>query len=635
MAALWRHNPIEVELALRAASAAPPFPPIGDRVAWREARAHVGEAEVAALIARAEAAATATIPSLPATLFLEFDRTGERDGYQRPQAERRANLAALVLAECLEDRGRFLDPILDLAWAICEESSWVLPAHQRVLSWPIERQIDWRRRGEGLDRQVLPDVERPVIDLGVAGTALQLAECDALVGERLNPALGKRIRHEIDRRCFTPFLTRHDFHWLHSTSVRGVNNWTAVCVCGIVGAATYLEADTFRLAELIARGTRALADYLATFDPDGGSTEGPGYWSYGFGHYTIVSHLIEHRTGGRVRLLDGDLLRKVAQFPVRTLLSPGQYVNFSDCDRDVKLIPAHLAYLSRRLDLPELGALAETQPTAPREDQLTWSVRNLFWRTDSAAGSTSRPLVAARRDLFGGMHWLIARTDPTDPDALVLAAKGGHNGEMHNQNDVGNLIVHWRGESLVADLGRGRYTGAYFGPERYELFVPSSLGHSVPVVNGQVQRAGPEYAAELLAHAATDEADSLSLELKGAYPAEADLASLRRTLTLQREAPAGVVVLEDVVRFASGPGRFESVLTSFDAAEVTADTVVLRGERGALVVRYDPAVVLARVEVIPDVDLAEGPTQVSRVVFALAAPAVEATVRLQIEPLVL
>ena len=48
----------------------------------------------------------------------------------------------------------------------------------------------------------------------------------------------------------------------------------------------------------------------------------------------------------------------------------------------------------------------------------------------------------------------------------MLAAKGGHNGEMHNQNDVGNLIVHAFGESLVADLGRGRYTRAYFGPAR-------------------------------------------------------------------------------------------------------------------------------------------------------------------------
>ena len=34
--------------------------------------------------------------------------------------------------------------------------------------------------------------------------------------------------------------------------------------------------------------------------------------------------------------------------------------------------------------------------------------------------------------------WMVARYDPEDSQALVLAAKGGHNDEMHNQNDVGN-----------------------------------------------------------------------------------------------------------------------------------------------------------------------------------------------------
>ena len=41
---------------------------------------------------------------------------------------RRDRLHALVLAECVEDRGRFLDAIADTAWAVAEESSWTVPA---------------------------------------------------------------------------------------------------------------------------------------------------------------------------------------------------------------------------------------------------------------------------------------------------------------------------------------------------------------------------------------------------------------------------------------------------------------------------------------------------------------------------
>ena len=230
------------------------------------------------------------------------------------------------------------------------------------------------------------------------------------------------------------------------------------------------------------------------------------------------------------------------------------------------------------------------------------------------------------------MMWMIARYDPTDPEALVLAAKGGHNGEMHNQNDVGTVIVHVNGESVIADVGRGRYTRAYFGPERYEHFVNSSLGHSVPVPNGQAQVPGREHGAVLLEHRADGAVDRLALEIKGAYPPEADLASLRRAVALHRDPPGGWVELVDEVRFAARPGTLESVLITFGQAEIGATAVMLYGERGALRVLYDPDVVTPRVEVVEDVDLAEGPVDVRRVIFALSRPAQTGVIRLRIEP---
>lgn len=604
---LTRFNPIDVEIALRAATPRPPFPPASDRQAWEQVATELGSEEIGRMIQEAEEAASRPIPSLPATLFLEFKRTGRREGYQEPRQERRTMLKQLALAECLEYKGRFLDPILDVVWAICEESSWVLPAHQRELT----------------------DMDHLVIDLGVAMTALELAELDLLLGAELDPLVGKRIRYEVNRRCFTPYLTRHDHWWLHNSQLRSVNNWTAVCNGGVVGAAIYLEPDPARLAEMIARAARSLDDYLATFDPDGGSSEGPGYWSYGFGYYTILAHLVEHRTEGRVSFLDEEQIPKIARYPLRTVLSPGRYVNFSDCDLHVNLIAPHLAYLSRRLGVPELMQLAAEQPANRREQQLTWGLRSLFWAPDKQV--TGR-FVPARHDWFSGMMWMIARYDPQDPDALVLAAKGGHNGEMHNQNDVGNVIVHVKGESVIADIGRGRYTKAYFGPERYDHLVNSSIGHSVPIPNGQAQRAGREYAAVLLDHSADADQDRLQLELKGAYPPEADLASLRRTVALHRDPPAGWVELVDEVRFASEPGMLESVLTTFGQVDIGAEEATIRGERGALLVAFDPQAVHVRVETEKDVDLAEGPRDVQRLIFSLAEKRQEGTIRLRIMP---
>lgn len=605
---LSRHNAADIERALAAAAGPPPFPPASDRAAWAGVRDRLGDAATAR-IAEAAALDHEVVPSRPATLFLDWLRnpTRSEQEYDGTLTERRTRLAALTLAECLEDAGRFLDPLLDVAWSLCEESSWAHPAHVRGL----------------------PDYDRPVIDLRVAMTALDLAELDHLLGDRLDPLLRKRIRREIDRRCFAPFLARHDHWWMYNTELRGVNNWTGVCVGGVVGAATYLEDNPARLAELIARGARSLDDYLATFDEDGGSSEGPGYWSYGFGYYTVVAHLVACRTGGRVDFLSGERPRQIARYPLRTILSPGAYVNFSDCDRRVNLSSTHLAYLARRLDIPELLPLANGQPPGPRQSQLTWGLRGLFWKPDPAAGTT---VVPARRDFFRGMQWLLARYDPADPDALVLAAKGGHNQEMHNQNDVGAVIVHLAGESLVADPGRGRYTQAYFGPRRYEHLVNSSLGHATPAPNGCAQLPGKERRAELLEYEATDAADVMTLELRAAYPAEADLASLRRTVALRRVPPRGEVILEDVAHFRSGPGTLESVLITFGAVEVAPGAVTLRGARGALRVTYDPAALTVQVEAAPGVDLAEGPADLARVRFGWRESAREGSIRLRLVP---
>jgi len=598
---LSRYNPVYIEQVLRTVPARFPFPPSEDRRRWGEVAESVGKEEVERILAEAEEVASEPIPPLPATLFLDFKRTGRREGYERPRGRRRNNLAIMVLAECLEFRGRFLDPILDLAWAICEESSWALPAHQVELA----------------------EVDRPVVDLGAAMTALELAEMDYLLGERLEPSLRRRIRYEVERRCIVPYLSRHDFWWLHNTESRTVNNWNAVCNGGVAGAAVYLEEDASRLAEVLAKALRSLEDYMETFDEDGGSSEGPGYWAYGFGYYAVLADLVETRTNGRVNLLEGDFVREVAKFPLKVVLSPGAFVNFSDCDRNFNPPAPLLAYLSSRLDVPELVALS-----GPMDYRggLTWRLRSLFWRSDCPPP----PFVPSHHDFFRGLQWMLARYDPSDPDALVLAAKGGHNAEMHNQNDVGSFIVHFRGESLIADPGRGRYTRDYFGPKRYEHFVNSSRGHSVPVPNGCEQRTGREAAAELLDQGADGLTDRMVLELKAAYPPEADLASLRRTLALHREGPAGWVEVTDEVRFSSGPGTLESPLITFATAEVKKDTVIIRGKKGALKVSWEGAFDL-RVERIKGVDLAEGPTDLERIVFR-RGPTSEGRIRLKIEP---
>ena len=56
-----------------------------------------------------------------------------------------------------------------------------------------------------------------------------------------------------------------------------------------------------------------------------------------------------------------------------------------------------------------------------------------------------------------------------------------------------SFILHVDGENLLIDIGSGEYTKEYFGPERYTILCNGSQGHSVPVVEGGVQKEGKDF----------------------------------------------------------------------------------------------------------------------------------------------
>ena len=97
-----------------------PFPTIEDRERWQA----LPQAVQTYLVARGEEARQTPWPGLPATLYLGYAREGNRARFEAVYFERRALLQQLVLAECVEARGRFLDAAADALWALCEESTW-------------------------------------------------------------------------------------------------------------------------------------------------------------------------------------------------------------------------------------------------------------------------------------------------------------------------------------------------------------------------------------------------------------------------------------------------------------------------------------------------------------------------------
>src|SRR5262249_42033917 len=111
--------------ALPAPGAWHPYPTVAERAPWEAVPARRRDP----VVSEARRAAGGPWPALPAAVYADFRRNGDRERYQRPYFARRDRLATLTLAECLTGSGDHLDDVVDGIWTICEETTWCVPAH--------------------------------------------------------------------------------------------------------------------------------------------------------------------------------------------------------------------------------------------------------------------------------------------------------------------------------------------------------------------------------------------------------------------------------------------------------------------------------------------------------------------------
>jgi hypothetical protein len=185
-----------------------PFPKLQDRNGWSKA----DQAMMQAYVKQAEGYMNYEWPYIPATKSLLIERTGDRDEYQTVSFKKREVLGTLLLAEIYENKGRFIDPIINGVWSICEESFWGVPAH-----------LPKSKEYAGL-----MNVADPFVDLFAAETGTYLAWVDYFLGEKLDavsPQIRKRIYYETNNRLFKPLLTK-PHGWMTKTKAgRAPNNW--------------------------------------------------------------------------------------------------------------------------------------------------------------------------------------------------------------------------------------------------------------------------------------------------------------------------------------------------------------------------------------------------------------------------
>ena len=125
---------------------------------------------------------------------------------------------------------------------------------------------------------------------------------------------------------------------------------------------------------------------------------------------------------------------------------------------------------------------------------------------------------------------MTARREAGSTEGLFLAAKGGHNNESHNHNDIGNFIVYSDGRPVLVDAGVDDYTRKTFRDSRYEIWTMRSGYHSLPTINGILQKEGEKYSASEVEYSQKEDGATLRLDISRAYPTEAGVRSWVRAV---------------------------------------------------------------------------------------------------------
>jgi Heparinase II/III-like protein len=522
-------------------------PRIEDRDAWakldRRPEIHASLATAAALLSK-------PLPPVTDDLFLEFSRTGNRTDYERAYFDRTERLSSLVIAECIEHRGRFVPAIEELIAAFDKQKTWVLPAHDSKLE---------NFRGQAAD-----------VDLFSSELACALANAGYVLGDTLSSQSHETIDRNVRRRVLDPFREMVTEKRKPNGWITVNNNWNAVCLANVLGAAMATLPDKHDRAIFAAACEQDLTHYLDGFAADGYCVEGLGYWNYGFGNYMRLCETLYQATDGRVDCFNREKVRAIAEYPRKLMIATDIYPAYGDAHLDVKPWPPLVDFVDHRFGLP--GETAHQSPLATSAGG-NLSETLMFFGPNSATGKNMlAPTAPAARDWFPDADVLTCRPGANHRATLAVSIKGGRNGVSHGHDDLGSFVLVVGNIPLLVDPGAEVYTARTFSKDRYKSAVINSFGHNVPLIAGGLQISTGKAQAKILNRVFDDASDKLAMDLTTAYTAP-ELVRLTRTFTYDRNGP-GSLTVEDECHFST-PAAFGIQFITFGHWKQTSPTQLL------------------------------------------------------------
>ena len=557
-----------------------PFPTCSERAEWEAVPTDVKEAWISA----AEEYLHYNWPAITAEMYLTIKLTGELKWHWEAFRTRRAALGFLVMAECLEGKGRFTLDIINGLQVICEETSWLQGLNIRDFGYDLLRASDH------------------LVDLCSSETASLLAFADYLLRPQIEEYTHRilpRVKAEIDARIIRPYLDKDDYWWMGFTKDR-INNWNPWCNMNVLMCLMLIDIDTETRVNAIHRCLESLDAYINTYAPDGCCDEGPGYWGAAGAGLYICLKLLSDATNGGIDGMSEPLVGDIGRYITHVHIANPYFVSYAD--GDAKINQNAITYLfGKALNDEGMMAMGANAPSmGPTTGNWFFTYQHL---ADMLSEKERR--ACALKPAYPQDHWffhtevLTAREKGGSPDGWYLSAKGGSNIESHNHNDVGNFIAFLDGNPVLIDLGTEEYSAKTFSPERYEIWYTQSQYHNCPGVNAVLQHDGREYRTASAEYFSDENCTSLTMDIAPAYPKEAGIITWKRCVALNRGNKPCITV-QDVYELESPSEDIERFFMTPCKPTLQDSDILLDVHPGLkAVLRYDADTSVAAIEEIP------------------------------------
>jgi hypothetical protein len=458
--------------------------------------------------------------------YLDFGRTGGRARGEALLNSRQDPLSPLVLAECVELKGRFVPRIAELVDSLSQEPSWTLPASDAKLDSFSGR--------------------RHFVDLNAAILANEIAETLYLLGDKLPSSTRERAMRALELNVFSPMRTAYATGsgegWLDL-----LYNWNPVCLNGITGAALAVLPNRADRALFVAGAEHYYTNYLKGFTDDGYAAEGIGYWDYGMNGFAGLREHVWQATGGQIDLFLDPIVRSVALFGLQFQMLPGVYADFGDAK--FAEVPGRqlIAYLEEVFHIvdPYTHKLPGGIETMPKSGELVSDVMASF-------PIRSEILVSSDLDVMGPRTYYptakVLVSKPAGDGKMSITVKAGGNGSSsHSHNDIGSFSVGVGDSQLLGDPGGPNfYTVATFSNQRFKSPLLNSYGHPVPLIDGHLQLDATKVNARIEQTSFEADADSITIDMTSAYDVPG-LEHMDRTVRYSRQGAGAVEIIDTFV----------------------------------------------------------------------------------------